>query len=48
MITKQTTEDDKGFRLAKEQTVAQVEKEAKKASKGSSKATLPHQELDKG
>lgn len=48
MITKQTTEDDKGFRLAKEQTVGQVEKEAKKANKGTRKVSLPHQELDKG
>ncbi len=48
MITKQTSDDPEGFRVAKEQSIAQTEKEATKSSKGSRTATLPYEELDKG
>lgn len=45
MITKQSKEDDKGFRLAKEQSIAKTEKEAASTRKGSRTATLPYMEI---
>ena len=47
MIIKQTENDETGFRLAKETTVEQTEKDAKKSNKSKSETILPHMELTK-
>lgn len=47
MIVNQTKDEDSGFRLSKEESVAQAEKEAKRSSKGKREAILPYMELTK-